>query len=230
MVQRPPAGTIPDTPGSYQFKDAEGRVIYVGKAKSLRQRLSNYFQNPRNMHPRTAQMVATAESVEWIQVRNEVEALMLEYNLIKTHRPRFNVRLVDDKSYPFLAVTLGDEWPRATVMRGRRRKGTRYFGPYAPRLRHPRHPRRAAAHLPGAHVLRREAAPPRTPRQAVSAVPHREVLRSLRRRDLEARLRRARHRAHGLPRRRLRTGARPPRRRDASRSRRHGVRTGSQGA
>jgi len=130
-MQRPPAGTIPDSPGSYQFKDADGRIIYVGKAKSLRQRLSNYFQNPRNMHPRTAQMVATAASVEWIQVRNEVEALMLEYTLIKQHRPRFNVRLVDDKSYPFLAVTLSDEWPRATVMRGRRRKGTRYFGPYA---------------------------------------------------------------------------------------------------
>lgn len=131
MMQRPAAGSIPDTPGSYQFKDADGRIIYVGKAKSLRQRLSNYFQNPRNMHPRTAQMVATAASVEWIQVRNEVEALMLEYTLIKQHRPRFNVRLVDDKSYPFLALTLSDEWPRATVMRGRRRKGTRYFGPYA---------------------------------------------------------------------------------------------------
>ncbi|MGB3412064.1 MAG: excinuclease ABC subunit UvrC [Microthrixaceae bacterium] len=131
MMERPPAGTIPDTPGSYQFKDRDGRVIYVGKAKSLRQRLSNYFQDPRGLHPRTAQMVATAESVEWIQVRNEVEALMLEYSLIKRHRPRFNVRLVDDKSYPFLAVTLSDEWPRATVMRGRRRKGTRYFGPYA---------------------------------------------------------------------------------------------------
>ncbi len=130
-MERPPAGTIPDTPGSYQFKDGDGRVIYVGKAKSLRQRLSNYFQDPRGLHPRTAQMVATAESVEWIQVRNEVEALMLEYSLIKRHRPRFNVRLVDDKSYPFLAVTLSDEWPRATVMRGRRRKGTRYFGPYA---------------------------------------------------------------------------------------------------
>lgn len=130
-MERPPAGTIPDTPGSYQFKDRDGRVIYVGKAKSLRQRLSNYFQDPRGLHPRTAQMVATAESVEWIQVRNEVEALMLEYSLIKRHRPRFNVRLVDDKSYPFLAVTLSDEWPRATVMRGRRRKGTRYFGPYA---------------------------------------------------------------------------------------------------
>src|SRR5215210_2672793 len=111
MVQRPPAGTIPDTPGSYQFKDPEGRVIYVGKASSLRQRLSNYFQDPRNMHPRTAQMVATAESVEWTIVRNEVEALMLEYSLIKQHRPRFNVRLRDDKSYPFLAVTLSDEWP-----------------------------------------------------------------------------------------------------------------------
>jgi excinuclease ABC subunit C len=131
MVQRPPAGTIPDAPGSYQFKDAHGRVIYVGKAKSLRQRLSNYFQNPRNLPVRTAQMVATAESVEWIQVRNDVEALMLEYSLIKQHQPRFNIRLRDDKSYPFLAVTLDDEWPRATVMRGARRKGTRYFGPYA---------------------------------------------------------------------------------------------------
>src|SRR5690606_20020796 len=131
MVQRPPAGTIPETPGSYQFKDAHGRVIYVGKARNLRQRLSNYFQNPRNMHPRTAQMVATAETVEWIQVRNDVEALMLEYNLIKEHRPRFNVRLRDDKSYPFLAVTVSDEWPRPMVMRGRKKKGTQYFGPYA---------------------------------------------------------------------------------------------------
>ncbi len=131
MVERPPAGTIPDTPGSYQFKDAEGRVIYVGKASSLRQRLSNYFQDPRNLHPRTATMVATAVSVEWIEVRNEVEALMLEYSLIKQHRPRFNVRLRDDKSYPFLAVTLDEEWPRAMVVRGRKRKGVRYFGPYA---------------------------------------------------------------------------------------------------
>jgi excinuclease ABC subunit C len=131
MVKRPPAGTIPDAPGSYQFKDSLGRVIYVGKAASLRSRLSNYFGDPRNMHPRTAQMVATAESVEWIEVRNEVEALMLEYSLIKQHRPRFNVRLLDDKSYPFLAVTVSDEWPRAMVMRGRKRKGVRYFGPYS---------------------------------------------------------------------------------------------------
>ena len=131
VVKRPPAGTIPEAPGSYQFKDARGRVIYVGKASNLRQRLSNYFQTPRNLHPRTAQMVETAESVEWTTVRNEVEALMLEYSLIKEHRPRFNVRLRDDKSYPFLAVTVDDEWPRALVMRGRKRKGTRYFGPYA---------------------------------------------------------------------------------------------------
>ena len=131
MVQRPPAGTIPDAPGSYQFKDVDGRVIYVGKAKSLRSRLSSYFQNPRNLHSRTAQMVASAETVEWIQVGNDVEAFMLEYSLIKQHRPRFNVRLIDDKSYPFLAVTVSDEWPRPMVMRGKRRKGIRYFGPYA---------------------------------------------------------------------------------------------------
>mgnify|MGYP006281441679 CR=1 FL=1 len=131
MVRRPPAGTIPDEPGSYQFKDAHGRVIYVGKAKSLRSRLSNYFQRPEALAPRTAQMVEAAESVEWIQVRNELEALMLEYSLIKQHSPRFNVDLKDDKSYPFLAVTVDDDWPRATVMRGDRRRGTRYFGPYA---------------------------------------------------------------------------------------------------
>src|SRR3954451_2265811 len=131
MVTRPPAGTIPDSPGSYQFRDADGRVIYVGKAASLRQRLSNYFQDPRNLHPRTAAMVASAATVEWIEVRNEVEALMLEYSLIKQHRPRFNIRLRDDKSYPFLAVTLDEEWPRAMVMRGRKRKGVRYFGPFA---------------------------------------------------------------------------------------------------
>jgi excinuclease ABC subunit C len=131
VLSRPPAGTIPDAPGSYQFKDADGRVIYVGKASSLRSRVGNYFQNPINLHPRTAQMVATAASVEWIQVNNDVEALMLEYNLIKEHRPRFNVRLIDDKSYPYLAVTESDEWPRARVMRGQKRKGTRYFGPFA---------------------------------------------------------------------------------------------------
>jgi excinuclease ABC subunit C len=130
VVQRPPTGTIPDAPGSYQFKDREGRVIYVGKAASLRSRLSNYFGDPRSLPPRTAAMVASAETVEWIQVRNEVDALLLENSLIKQHKPRFNIRLRDDKSYPFLAVTVSDEWPRPTVMRGRKRKGVRYFGPY----------------------------------------------------------------------------------------------------
>jgi len=129
-VQRPEPGTIPDGPGSYQFKDAAGRIVYVGKAKSLRNRLNTYFQDPRNLHQRTAQMVAAADTVEWIEVRNEVEALMLEYSLIQRHQPRFNVRLRDDKSYPFLCVTMLDRWPRAMVMRGRRKKGNRYFGPY----------------------------------------------------------------------------------------------------
>lgn len=101
MVTRPPTGSIPELPGSYQFKDVHGRVIYVGKASNLRQRLSNYFQDPAQLHPRTAQMVSTAETVEWVTVRNEVEALILEFSLIKQHHPRFNVRLRDDKSYPF---------------------------------------------------------------------------------------------------------------------------------
>ncbi|HET9060681.1 MAG TPA: excinuclease ABC subunit UvrC [Acidimicrobiales bacterium] len=131
MLQRPK--NIPDTPGSYQFRDRDGRVIYVGKASSLRQRLSNYFQPPSSLPPRTAQMVASAESVEWIQVRNDVEALMLEYTLIKQYKPRFNVRLRDDKSYPFLVLTTGEEWPRATVKRGKPAARTqhRYYGPYA---------------------------------------------------------------------------------------------------
>jgi len=130
MVTRPPTGTIPTTPGSYQFKDAGGRVLYVGKAKNLRNRLSNYFQNPRNLQLRTAQMVAEADTVEWIQVSTEVESLMLEYTLIQRHQPRFNVKYRDDKSYPFLAITLADEWPRAMVIRGKKKKGNRYFGPY----------------------------------------------------------------------------------------------------
>lgn len=128
MLERPATGTIPESPGSYQFKDRHGRIIYVGKASNLRARVSSYFSD--QLHPRTAQMVSEAETVEWIVVRNEVEALILEYNLIKEHHPRFNVRLRDDKSYPFLAVTVDEEWPRAVVVRGRRRKGVRYFGPY----------------------------------------------------------------------------------------------------
>jgi excinuclease ABC subunit C len=129
VLERPTA--VPDVPGSYQFKDAEGRIIYVGKARSLRSRIASYFVDPKQLHPRTAQMLERASALEWIQVRSDIEAIMLEYNLIKEHRPHFNVRLVDDKSYPYLAVTIGDQWPRAVVMRGAKRKGTRYFGPYA---------------------------------------------------------------------------------------------------
>jgi excinuclease ABC subunit C len=130
MQYKPPTGSIPDAPGSYQFYDAEGRVLYVGKAKSLRHRLPNYWQDSAKLQPRTAQMVAQADHVEWVVVESEVDALILEHSLIQAHLPRYNVRLKDDKSYPWLAVTLDDEWPRPVVIRGRKRKGVRYFGPY----------------------------------------------------------------------------------------------------
>jgi excinuclease ABC subunit C len=127
---RPAPGAIPTSPGVYRFRDEHGRVIYVGKAKSLRQRLSSYFQDLANLHPRTATMVTTAASVEWTVVGTEVEALQLEYSWIKEYDPRFNVKYRDDKSYPELAVTLNEEFPRVQVMRGSHRKGVRYFGPY----------------------------------------------------------------------------------------------------
>ena len=128
---RPAPGEIPVDPGVYRFRDVDGRVIYVGKANSLRPRLSSYFQDLSALHPRTRSMVTTGVSVEWTVVANEVEALQLEYSWIKEFDPRFNVKYRDDKSYPYLAVTLGEEFPRAQVMRGAKRKGTRYFGPYA---------------------------------------------------------------------------------------------------
>ncbi|MFD0373498.1 excinuclease ABC subunit UvrC [Streptomyces sp. NPDC059071] len=128
---RPRPGQIPDSPGVYKFRDEHRRVIYVGKAKSLRQRLANYFQPLASLHPRTATMVTTAASVEWTVVSTEVEALQLEYSWIKEFDPRFNVKYRDDKSYPYLAVTLDEEFPRVQVMRGHKKKGVRYFGPYA---------------------------------------------------------------------------------------------------
>jgi excinuclease ABC subunit C len=128
---RPAAGTIPVEPGVYRFRDERGRVVYVGKAKSLRARLSSYFQDERALHPRTRQMVTTAASVDWTVVANEVEALQLEYSWIKEFDPRFNVKYRDDKSYPSLAVTLHEEVPRLQVMRGPKKKGVRYFGPYS---------------------------------------------------------------------------------------------------
>ncbi|HEX5119380.1 MAG TPA: excinuclease ABC subunit UvrC [Pseudonocardiaceae bacterium] len=128
---RPAPGTIPEAPGVYKFRDADRRVIYVGKAKSLRSRLNSYFADLSGLHPRTRQMVTTAAAVEWTVVTTEVEALQLEYNWIKEFDPRFNVRYRDDKSYPVLAVTLHEQFPRLHVYRGPRRKGVRYFGPYA---------------------------------------------------------------------------------------------------
>jgi len=128
---RPAPGEIPDAPGVYRFRDEHGRVVYVGKAKSLRNRLNSYFQDLAGLHPRTQQMVTTAASVQWTVVGTEVEALALEYSWIKEFDPRFNVKYRDDKSYPYLAVTMADEVPRVQVMRGAKRRGTRYFGPYA---------------------------------------------------------------------------------------------------
>ena len=128
---RPATGTIPTSAGVYKFRDASGRVVYVGKAKSLRSRLNSYFADLSALHPRTRQMVTTAASVEWTVVSTEVEALQLEYSWIKEYDPRFNVKYRDDKSYPSLAVTLHEEFPRLQVMRGPKKKGVRYFGPYA---------------------------------------------------------------------------------------------------
>jgi len=128
---RPAPGSIPVEPGVYRFRDPHGRVIYVGKAKSLRSRLNSYFADVSGLAPRTRRMVMTAGSVEWTVVGTEVEALQLEYNWIKEFDPRFNIRYRDDKSYPVLAVTLNEEYPRLFVYRGPRRKGVRYFGPYS---------------------------------------------------------------------------------------------------
>ncbi len=128
---RPQPGSVPTQPGVYRFRDPHGRVIYVGKAKNLRARLASYFQDFTNLHPRTATMVTTANSVEWTVVNTEVEALQLEYSWIKEYEPRFNIKYRDDKSYPWLAITMNEEFPRVMVGRGAKRKGVRYFGPYS---------------------------------------------------------------------------------------------------
>ena len=128
---RPAPGSIPESPGVYRFRDARRQVIYVGKAKNLRSRLNSYFADYAGLHPRTQTMLRSAAGVDWTVVRTEVEALQLEYSWIKEFDPRFNVRYRDDKSYPYLAVTLDEEYPRVMVMRGAKRRGTRYFGPYS---------------------------------------------------------------------------------------------------
>jgi excinuclease ABC subunit C len=128
---RPASGTVPESPGVYRFRDGSGRVIYVGKAKNLRARLNSYFADFAGLHPRTQTMLQTAAGVEWTVVRTEVEALQLEYSWIKEYDPRFNVKYRDDKSYPYLAVTMNEDVPRVQVMRGAKKKGVRYFGPYS---------------------------------------------------------------------------------------------------
>ena len=226
MVKRPPTGTIPDAPGSYQFKDAQGRVIYVGKASSLRQRLSNYFGDPRGMHQRTAQMVATADTVEWTTVRNEVEALMLEYSLDQGAQPAVQRPPARRQELPVprrhrrraVAAGAGHARPQA--------QGHAVLRPVRPRLRHPRHARRAAALVPDPHVQPGEVPPARAPRPAVPAVPHREVHRPVRRRDRGDALPPAGHRAVRLPRGRHRADRQAPRGRDARRGDGAGVREG----
>lgn len=128
---RPKTSDIPAKPGVYKWRDAEGRVIYVGKAKNLRNRLTSYFQPLSQLHPRTQTMVLTARSVEWTVVATELESLTLEYTWIKEFEPRFNVQFRDDKTYPYLAVSVGEDVPRVWVTRNRNRRDTRYFGPYA---------------------------------------------------------------------------------------------------
>ncbi|QCU78126.1 excinuclease ABC subunit UvrC [Citricoccus sp. SGAir0253] len=129
---RPRPGEVPTSPGVYRFRDPDGRVLYVGKAKNLRSRLASYFQDPAGLHPKTRTMVFTAASVEWTVVGSELEALQLEYTWIKQYTPRFNIMYRDDKSYPYLAVTMNEKYPRVQVMRGDKRKGVKYFGPFHP--------------------------------------------------------------------------------------------------
>ena len=178
---RPAPGSIPVEPGVYRFRDPHGRVIYVGKAKSLRSRLTSYFADIASLHPRTRQMVTTAAKVEWTVVNTEVEALQLEYNWIKEFDPRFNVRYRDDKSYPVLAVTLNEEFPRLMVYRGPRRKGVRYFGPYSHAWAIRETLDLLTRVFPGAHLFGRSVQAAQPNRPAVPAWLHRQVLGAVRR-------------------------------------------------
>ena len=174
---RPATGTIPTSPGVYKFRDENGRVIYVGKAKNLRQRLNNYFQNPADLHPRTRTMVFTGASVEWTVVGSEVEALQLEYTWIKKFDPRFNVMYRDDKTYPMLAVSTGEKIPRAFFYRGPRRKNVRYFGPYS----HAWAVRESLELLTRVFPMRTctKAVYNRHERQGRPCLPHRQVFRAV---------------------------------------------------
>ena len=199
---RPKPGQIPDSPGVYKFRDEHRRVIYVGKAKSLRQRLANYFQDLAGLHPRTRTMVTTAASVEWTVVSTEVEALQLEYSWIKEYDPRFNVKYRDDKSYPYLAVTMNEEFPRVQVMRGHKQQGRPLLRAVRARVGDPRHRRPAPARLPRAHLLGRRLQERRPHRPPLPARLHRQVLGALRRADLgrgPPRTGRGVQRLHGRP-------------------------------
>ena len=177
---RPATGEIPAKPGVYRFRDDEGRVIYVGKAKSLRSRLSSYFQDVSALHLRTQQMVTTAASVEWTVVDTEVEALQLEYTWIKEFDPRFNVKYRDDKSYPWLAVTVGEDVPRVQVMRGAQKKGVRYFGPYSHAWAIRDTVDSSAAGLPDAVVQRRRLQAGPSVGSAMPAGRHRQMRGAMR--------------------------------------------------
>ncbi len=199
---RPAPGEVPDSPGVYRFRDQHGRVIYVGKAKSLRSRLNSYFDDLLALHPRTQAMVTTAASVDWVTVGTEVEALQLEYSWIKEYDPRFNVRYRDDKSYPYLAVTLDEEFPRLTVMRGAKRKGVRYFGPYSHAWAIRETLDLLLRVVPGAHLQHRRVQAARPDRPALPARLHRQVLGALRRPGRRRRApahRRGLLRLHGRP-------------------------------
>ncbi len=154
VAYKPKPGEIPTNPGVYRFRDADGRVLYVGKAKNLRARLSNYFAPLHTLHERTRRMVTTAASVEWTVVATDVDSLQLEYQWIKEFDPPFNVRYKDDKSYPFMAITLADEAPRVIVTRNHRIKGAKYFGPVPEGLGGARHDRPHDPGLPDPHVQR----------------------------------------------------------------------------
>ncbi len=182
VVHRPPPGTVPDVPGSYQFVDKRRPGALRGQGRSrCGQRINSYFQDPFGLPPRTAQMVEQADHVEWMVVDSESEALLLEHNLIKRHQPRYNVRLKDDKSYPWLAVTVSDEWPRPPSYGDASEAGSATSA-RTPTWRHQGHPRPAAPHLPAAELLRRKV--PATPaaRAPVSPLPHRPLLGTVRRR------------------------------------------------
>ena len=178
---RPAPGSIPDQPGVYRFSDADGRVIYVGKAKSLRSRLNSYFADPANLLSRTRSMVSSAAKVDWTVVQTEVEALQLEYSWIKEFDPRFNIKYRDDKSYPWLAVTLSEEFPRVMVGRGPEAQGHPLLRPVLPRLGHPGDRRPAAPGLPDAVLPARGVQEPQAARPTVPARLHRQVLGPLRR-------------------------------------------------